>query len=193
MKAKTTEGYSIGADLMEESAVSSHNASNCKHLSRVDASKGRFLDRFLFCAKPIAEYAFGIHMGFAAGWLLGVFAGSIYAEYSPPEDFCKVCTVSQWGVIAHEFVINGAVLGVVTGVIGVSIINGKLLKQRVLCLWKKGIRDPQEISRILCKSETQITKLISKLMQTRELSAEKIGVGRQRVPAQTDRQTRCYS
>jgi hypothetical protein len=45
---------------------------------------GQLLDRLLFFIKPIAEYLFGTHIGFAFSWLIGLCAGNFYVNHFEP-------------------------------------------------------------------------------------------------------------
>jgi len=121
------------------------------------------LNRFLFFIKPIVEYAFGIHIGFAIGWPLGLYAGDVYVEHFKPVYFFDLNKLQQWELMPYEFARNGAVIGAVIGVITIAIINSRLLNQRVISLYEKRITAPKAIARALGKSERQIQRVINKL------------------------------
>lgn len=77
------------------------------------------------------EYAFGIYMGYTPGWLAGLWVGFIYVKHFKPVFIETISELSQWRLTPYEFAKNGAVIGVVAGIIAIKIINGILLSRKI--------------------------------------------------------------
>jgi len=135
------------------------------HSLSVNISAERFLDRSLFFIKTTLEYALGMHLGYAAGWILGWYTGNVYAENFEPLHFRDLNEFWQWELVPNEFARNGAIIGVAVGAIVITIINNKLLKQRVIFLHKKGNTDPKDIAQALGKRVGQIERKMNKLIE----------------------------
>jgi len=88
MSATATKLWS-GDCRFGDSGKHSHQMRSCSrnysHSTDVYVSIVAFLDRLLFVVKDIVEYAFGMHIGFAIGWLLGLWTGNIYVERVSPQ------------------------------------------------------------------------------------------------------------
>jgi hypothetical protein len=99
----------------------------------IGVSKGRLLDRLLLTAGFVAEYALGIHIGYAIGWVTGLYAGRIYAEHFGPvylEDLSQLSSLlSYWGSVPYVFARNGAYIGAALGVIAIAIIHARSRKE----------------------------------------------------------------
>jgi len=54
------------------------------NLLRMNILAWQLLDRLLFFIKPIAEYPFGMHIGLAFGWLIGMCVGHFYVNHFEP-------------------------------------------------------------------------------------------------------------
>ena len=81
------------------------------------------LDRFLFFIEPVIDYAFGIFMGYALGWITGLWAGLIYVKHYEPVSIETINEVFQWRLTPYEFAKYGAIIGIVAGIIVIKLIN----------------------------------------------------------------------
>ena len=131
----------------------------------INISTRKLLDRLLFLIKPIAEYAFGMHIGFAFGWLIGLCAGHSYVKHFEPSYLNDLSRLAFWREAPFLFARHGALTGLAIGVIAIAIINGTLLNQRVISLFEKNITNPDEIARLLDKGTGQIERTINKLVR----------------------------
>ena len=138
----------------------------CSNSLPINISVQRLLDRLLFFIKPVAEYALGMHIGFALGWLFGLVAGHIYVRHFEPVYLDDLNQLSYWKVAPNVFARYGALTGLIIGVISIVIINGKLLGQRIITFCKKGTNNPNQIARLLDKSTSQIKRKMNKLIKT---------------------------
>lgn len=129
-------------------------------------SMRRPLDGLLFLIEPAAEYAFGIHIGFAFGWLFGLVAGHIYVKHFEPVYLDDLNQLSYWTAAPNVFAGYGALTGLIIGVIAILVINGKLLNQKVITLCEEGVDNPNEVARLLDKSIGQIKRKMNKLAKT---------------------------
>lgn len=89
------------------------------------------LDKLLFLIRPVVDYAFGIFMGYILGWLAGYRAGFIYVEHYRPVYFETISLLTKWRLMPYEFAKNGAVIGIVAGIIIITIINSTLLNRKI--------------------------------------------------------------
>lgn len=149
------------------------DARSSLHSLGVNISAERFLDRSLFFIKTTVEYALGMHIGFAAGWILGWYTGNVYAENFEPLHFRDLNEFWQWELVPYEFAGNGAIIGVAVGAIVIAIINNKLLKQRVIFFYKKGKTDPRDIAQALGKRVGQIERKMNKLIEKGRILSKK--------------------
>lgn len=138
----------------------------CSNSLPINISVWRLLDRMLFFIKPVAEYALGMHIGFAFGWLFGLLAGHIYVRHFQPVYLDDLNQLSYWTAAPNVFAGYGALTGLIIGVIAIAIINGRLLDQRIAALYGKGVNNPKQIARLLDMSAGQITRKMNKLAQT---------------------------
>ena len=88
-------------------------------------------DKFLFLIESVVDYAFGIFMGYTLGWLVGLWTGSTYVEHYRPVYFETISLLTKWRLMPYEFAKNGAVIGIVAGIIAIKIINGFLLNRKI--------------------------------------------------------------
>lgn len=88
-------------------------------------------DKLLFLFESVVDYAFGIFMGYTLGWLAGLWVGLTYVEHYRPVYFETISLLSRWRLMPYEFAKNGAVIGVVAGIIAIKIINGILLSRKI--------------------------------------------------------------
>jgi len=135
------------------------------HLLNINISAEWFLDRLLCFIKTIVEYALGIHLGYAIGWLIGLWIGHTYVEHFEPAYFDDLSQLSYWRLAPNIFAKNGAMIGIAIGVIAIVIVNNKLLNQRITSSYKNGCTNPNNIARLLGKSAGQIERKINKLIE----------------------------
>jgi hypothetical protein len=132
----------------------------------INISTWQLLDRLLFFIKPVIEYAFGMHIGFAFGWLVGLCAGQCYVKHFQPVYLDDLNQLSFWTTAPNMFARYGALTGLIIGVIAILIINSKLLNQKVAALYEKGITNPSQIARLLDSSTCKIKRKMNKLAKT---------------------------
>ena len=126
---------------------------------------GRFLDRSLFFIKIIIEYALGIHLGYAIGWLIGLWIGHTYVKYFEPVYLEDLNQLAYWRLAPEIFAKNGAIIGIAVGVIAIAIINRRSLNQRIISLYENGCTNPDNIARRLGKSHGKIERKLNKLIK----------------------------
>ena len=78
----------------------------------------------------VVEYAFGIHLGYAIGWVTGLYAGHFYVEHFGPV-YLDLSQLSYWNSAPSIFARNAAMIGVAVGMIAIAVINNKSLNKRV--------------------------------------------------------------
>jgi hypothetical protein len=132
----------------------------------------QLLDRLLFIIKPVSEYALGMHLGFAFGWLIGLCAGCIYVNHFEPLYLDDLSELSFWTAAPNMFARYGALAGLIIGVLAILIINNYLLNQRIIELCEKGITDPSQIARFLDCSSDKIERKMAKLVQKGRISRQ---------------------
>jgi hypothetical protein len=142
----------------------------CSNSLRINISIWRLLDRLLFFIKPVAEYALGMHIGFAFGWLFGLVAGHIYVRHFEPVYLDDLNQLSYWTAAPNVFAGYGALTGLIIGAISIVIINGRLLDQKIITFCEKGTNNPNQIARLLDKSTSQIKRKMNKLAKTGRIS-----------------------
>jgi hypothetical protein len=81
----------------------------------------------LILAKVVVEYAFGMQIGYALGWITGLYIGHSYVEYFEPVYLHDFSQLSYWRLAPSIFAQNGALIGVVLGMISIAIINNIML------------------------------------------------------------------
>ena len=137
---------------------------------RINISISQLLDRLLFFIKPVVEYAFGMHIGFAFGWIFGLCAGHSYVKNFQPVYLDNLNELSFWTTVPQMFARYGAVTGLIIGATAILIINCKLLKQRIITLCDKGITSPNQIAGLLDESIGKIERTMNKLVKTGRIS-----------------------
>lgn len=125
----------------------------------------RLLDKLLYLVNSAVEYIFGMHIGFAFGWLIGLCAGHSYVNHFEPAYLDDLSQLSFWREAPYIFAKYGALTGLAIGVIAIAIINDTLLNQKVTSLFEKKITNPNEIARLLDKSVGQIERVINKMVR----------------------------
>jgi hypothetical protein len=135
-----------------------------------DISKGQLLDRLLFIIKPVVEYAFGMHIGFLLGWLIGLGVGHSYVEHFEPAYLEDLHQLSFWTTAPCMFARYAALAGMTIGVIVIGIINSKLLNQIVTSLCENKTTNPYKIARLLGKSVARIERIMNTLVKKGRIS-----------------------
>ena len=163
------ESHAEAVGMMDRVDVHFKNTDYSSNEISVDIPTATLFDRVLFFVKAILEYAFGTHMGFAVGWVLGWIGGHVYAEHFKPVYSFDLNELHQWELMPYEFARSGAVVGIIAGVIAIALINNKILTQRVMSLYEKGITKPKDICQVIGKSERQIRRVINKLAKKEKI------------------------
>jgi len=167
------ENYAEAVVMMEESGTGSDGVASSSLLRMVDFLTVAFFDRVLFFIKAVVEYTFGMYIGTIVGRLLGQYAGNVYITHFEPVYLYDFNELQQWGLIPYEFAGNGAVIGVVAGVIAVAIINSILLSQRTVSLYHSGVTGPRDIAQAFGKSARQIRRKINRLTKKGKITCQK--------------------
>ena len=79
----------------------------------------------------VVEYVFGIHMGYAVGWVIGLYVGHFYVEHFEPVYLIDLNQFSYWKLAPYTFARNIAMIGVAVGMLTIAVINNKSLNKRV--------------------------------------------------------------
>ena len=87
------------------------------------------MDKLLGILKVVVEYAFGMHIGYAIGWAIGLYAGYTYVEHFEPVYFDDLSELASWRLAPFIFARNGTFIGVVVGMIAIAIIKNKWHKE----------------------------------------------------------------
>lgn len=154
------ESFAKSIDIMKQSG----NGCPSK-LLWINISTRKLLDRLLFLIKPAVEYIFGMHIGFALGWLTGLCVGHSYVKYFEPVYLNDLSRLTYWREAPFLFARHGALTGLTIGVIVIALINSTLLNQRIISLCEKNITNPNEIAGLLGKRVGQIERTIDKLVK----------------------------
>jgi hypothetical protein len=118
---------------IEESGVGRDKTAAPLDLPSLEASVVSLFDRLLFFVQPVIEYALGVHIGFAIGWLLGLWAGKTWVEYFEPVCMDGLSELFYWRLLPYNIAKSGAVIGVGMGIIMVAIIRKRIgLKERLV-------------------------------------------------------------
>jgi len=72
-----------------------------------------------------------MHIGYAIGWVIGLYVGHFYVERFEPVYLYDLSQFSYWRLAPYTFAQNVAVIGVVAGIIAITVINRKPLNKRV--------------------------------------------------------------
>jgi NhaP-type Na+/H+ or K+/H+ antiporter len=83
------------------------------------------LDKLLGIVKVVVEYAFGMHIGFALGWVIGLYTGYTYVEHFEPVYMEDLSEIATWRMAPFIFARNGTFIGIIVGIIAIAIINSK--------------------------------------------------------------------
>jgi len=158
---------------MEKFDVGSHNTDSPSHSTSIDVPIVPLFDRLLSFVEGVVEYAFGMHIGFAVGWLLGWYGGNLYVEHFEPAYFSGLNEFRQWSLMPYGLAKTGAIIGAVAGAITIAVLTRKLLRTRIVSLYKKEVIKPEDIARVIGKNERQIQRVINKLAKKGEIVRQK--------------------
>ena len=134
--------------------------------------KRQLLDELLIFIKWIAEYAFGVHIGFFIGWATGLYVGHFYVEQFEPVYMDDLSQLSYWRLAPDMFAKNGAMIGIAAGIIAIAIINSRSLNRRIISLYENGCTNPDNIARRLGKSIGKIDRKMNKLIKKGKILSE---------------------
>ncbi|MBN2180764.1 MAG: hypothetical protein JW715_02530 [Sedimentisphaerales bacterium] len=104
---------------------------NYLHSFRISIPRKQFLDKLFTVIKAVVEYAFGMHIGYALGWITGLYIGHSYVEHFEPVYMHDLSRLSYWRLAPSIFAHNGALIGVVVGMIAIAVINRMLLDDNI--------------------------------------------------------------
>jgi hypothetical protein len=138
--------HAVTAGMIGTADVGSRHSGGYSTLLAGNFSVTRLLDRLLHFLEPIVEYAFGMHIGFAIGWALGLWTGHIYVANAKPLYFSGLGEVRQWMVMPYAFARTGAIIGLVAGAILIAVISHKLLRRAVSAWHESHVTEPQDIA-----------------------------------------------
>jgi hypothetical protein len=130
----------------------------------------KLFDKLLFLIKPIAEYALGMHIGFALGWLIGLCAGHFYVNHFEPLYLDDLNKLAFWTAVPHTFAKYGALTGPIIGILAILKINSNLLNEEIIKLYEKGVTNPTQIARLLDSNLNKIQRKMSKLAEKGKIS-----------------------
>ena len=159
------EGYSEAIAVMDRPEVAFCKPETPPKVTPTHFSNVSLWGRLLLFVGSIVEYAFGAHMGFAAGWLAGFLLGDTYVEYFKPAYMSDIGQPSYWELLPCRFAKDCAIFGIVAGIVIIAIVKNKLLSQRVIFFCKKGNTDPKNIAQALGRNVRQIEKTMGKLIK----------------------------
>lgn len=142
----------------------------CSNSLWINISIRQLSDKLLFFIKPVVEYALGMHIGFAFGWLIGLCAGYYYVNHFEPIYLDNLKELSFWTAAPYMFARYGALTGSIIGILAILIINSNLFNQRITELCEKGITNPNQIARLLDCSSAKIKRKMTKLVQKGRIS-----------------------
>ena len=132
----------------------------------------QLFDRLLFFIKPIVEYALGMHLGFAFGWLMGLCAGHVYVNHFEPVYINDLTELTFWTAAPNMFARYGALAGLIIGILAILIINNHLLNQQIIELCEKEITEPSQIARFLDCNPGKIEGKMNKLTLKGRISCQ---------------------
>ncbi|MBN1804848.1 MAG: hypothetical protein JW837_06325 [Sedimentisphaerales bacterium] len=98
---------------------------NPLRLYRIHIFKEWSFDKLLSIVKVIVEYAFGMHIGYAVGWAIGLYAGYVYVEFFEPVYLDDLSELSYWRLSPFVFARNGTFLGLAIGIIVIAVMNAR--------------------------------------------------------------------
>ncbi len=156
------EGYSGAIAVMDRPEVAFCKPETPPKVTPTHFSNVSLWGRLLLFVGSIVEYAFGAHMGFAAGWLAGFLLGDTYVEYFKPAYMSDIGQPSYWELLPFRSAKDCAIFGIVVGIVIIAIVKNKLLRRNIVSLYENGISEPRVIAHRLGRSEEQIQRVIKK-------------------------------
>ncbi|MBW7989542.1 MAG: hypothetical protein FVQ84_05935 [Planctomycetes bacterium] len=111
------------------SYIKQFDISNSLHWFWINTSKEQLLDKLFIFIEVVVEYAFGTHIGYALGWVIGLYVGHSYVEHFEPVYLDDLSQLSYWRLAPYIFARNGAVIGVAIGIIAIALIHNKSHKE----------------------------------------------------------------
>ena len=159
--------------IIERPEAGSHKTERPVYSTATGTSKISFPIRSLLIIKTIVEYGFGVYVGFICGWIVGLWVGNSYVRYSKPAYIQDISEFSYWQLLPYDFAKNCSIIGVIFGFIAIKIVNNKLLKKRIISLYKKGNTEPKDIAQNLWIREQRIKRLIDNLTEKGKIDCEK--------------------
>ncbi|MHC4462461.1 MAG: helix-turn-helix domain-containing protein [Planctomycetota bacterium] len=162
------ESYAEAIGMMEK-----FDPGSSSHSALINVPIVPLFDRLLSFVEGTVEYAFGILIGSVVGWLLGEYSGNIYVEHFEAVYFSDLSELRQWGLIPCGFAKTGAIIGAAAGAITIAVITRKLLRTRIVSLYKEEVTKPKDIARVIGRSEKQIQRVIKKLATKGEIVCQK--------------------
>ena len=129
-----TIGSRIKVSYIKQSGViKEFYPNNSLHSLWINFSKEKLLDKLLIFIKVVVEYALGIHVGYALGWVTGLYVGKTYVKHFEPvylDDLSQLSSLlSRWESAPDIFAQNGAMIGVAAGMIAIALIHNKSRKE----------------------------------------------------------------
>lgn len=116
------ERCSEAIGMMEKFDFGSHNTDGSSHSTSINVPIVPLFDRLLCFIEGAVEYAFGMHIGFAVGWLLGWYGGNVYVEHFEPVYFSDLNQIRQWSLMPYGFAKTAATIGAVAGTITIAVL-----------------------------------------------------------------------
>ncbi|MDT8300370.1 MAG: hypothetical protein RQ760_02730 [Sedimentisphaerales bacterium] len=91
------------------------------------------LDKLFIFIEVVVEYVCGIHIGYAIGWLIGLYVGNAYVEHFEPvylDDLSQLSSLlSRWRLEPYIFARNGAMIGVAVVMVAIALVHNKSHKE----------------------------------------------------------------
>ena len=122
------EGYSGSIAILDRPKVAFCKPETPSKVTPTHFSNVSLLDRLLLFVGSIVEYAFGAHMGFAAGWLVGLYLGTVYVKHFEPvyfSDYSGLDEIFYWSTLHYDFAYFGRIVGIPIGAILILIFKNR--------------------------------------------------------------------
>jgi len=116
---------------IKDTYIKQFNTGHWLHYFRINISRERFLDKLLSLIEVVVEYVFGMHIGYAVGWVTGLYVGHFYVERFEPVYLYDLSQLSYWRLAPYTFARNVAMIGVAAGMLIIAVINNKSLNKRL--------------------------------------------------------------
>ncbi len=126
------EGYSEAIAVMDRPKFAFCKPETHPKVTLIHLSIVSLWGRLLLFVGSIVEYAFGAPMGFAAGWLVGLYLGTVYVKHFEPvyfSDYSGLDEIFYWSTLHYDFAYFGRIVGIPIGAILILIFkNGKSVR-----------------------------------------------------------------